>query len=257
MTNPELTAILRGFTREPIKIGRSGAEVSRFTRGGEVLYLKSSSDIADLRRECDVLTWMRGKLPVPDVLYWGERGSTAHLLTTAAHGVMSCGTDDTVTEPIGATILALADGLNTLQSVDIADCPFDATLDRKLEQALYNIEHDLVDMDDFEDGNDFDTPRDLHKWLCDNRPPEDLCFTHGDYCLPNVFIDGARAAGFIDVGRAGIADRYQDIALCVRSIGYNLRRKDSAPHVARLFDALGIEPNHAKIRYYILLDELF
>ena len=32
---------------------------------------------------------------------------------------------------------------------------------------------------------------------------EDLVFTHGDYCLPNVIIDGEEVAGFVDWGRAG------------------------------------------------------
>jgi len=66
--------------------------------------------------------------------------------------------------------------------------------------------------------------------------------------------------GFIDVDRGGVADKWQDIALCVRSLGYNLgeiaqAEKDKC--ICLLFSCLGLEPNWDKIKYYILLDELF
>lgn len=99
---------------------------------------------------------------------------------------------------------------------------------------------------------------DLYHWLIENKPSEELCFTHGDYFLPNIFIDGNFVTGFIDLGRAGIADKWQDIALCVRSIGYNLRNCDGKDrYVDMLFEHLKIEPDWEKINYYILLDELF
>jgi kanamycin kinase/aminoglycoside 3'-phosphotransferase-3 len=79
----------------------------------------------------------------------------------------------------------------------------------------------------------------------------------GRYCLPNVFIDGNAMTGFIDVGRGGIEDKWQDVALCVRSLGYNLRHTDKQKYVDLLFSHLGLQPNEEKICYYILLDELF
>ena len=85
---------------------------------------------------------------------------------------------------------------------------------------------------------------------------EDLVFTHGDYCLPNVFLDltGRRLTGFIDWGRAGIADRYQDLALAERSLRFNF-----GPGWERcLFDAYGLtHVDEAKLAYYRLLDEMF
>ena len=100
----------------------------------------------------------------------------------------------------------------------------------------------------------------LYYWLMANRPPEDIFFTHGDYCQPNIFIDGTKVTGFIDVGSGGIADRWQDIALCVRSLGYNLGEIEKAKkekYINLLFSHLGIDPDWVKINYYILLDELF
>lgn len=58
--------------------------------------------------------------------------------------------------------------------------------------------------------------------------------------------------------QAGNADKWQDIALCVWSIGYNLRNCDGKDkYVDMLFDYLTIEPDWDKINYYILLDEPF
>lgn len=61
-------------------------------------------------------------------------------------------------------------------------------------------------------------------------------------------------SGFIDLGRAGIADKWQDIALCVRSLKHNVQ---DHKYIDLLFKHLDIEPNYEKIKYYILLDELF
>lgn len=75
-----------------------------------------------------------------------------------------------------------------LQSIPIENCPFDNSLQIKLREALFNIENDLVDMDDWEENNRFKTPMELLEYLKQNQPKEiTLSFTHGDYCLPNIF----------------------------------------------------------------------
>lgn len=68
--------------------------------------------------------------------------------------------------------------------------------------------------------------------------------------------------GFIDLGRSGIADKYQDIALCYRSLKHNFEGRYGGKiyedfNADILFDKLGIEPDWDRIQYYILLDELF
>ena len=120
----------------------------------------------------------------------------------------------------------------------------------------------MCDMDNVEEstyGEDgFQNPADLLAWLEENRPEEELVFSHGDYCLPNIFIKDGHVSGFIDLGNCGVADKYQDIALCYRSLLHNYGEKeykDFKPEM--LFEELGIEPDWKKIKYYILLDELF
>ncbi len=51
---------------------------------------------------------------------------------------------------------------------------------------------------------------------------KDLVLSHGDYCLPNICATHKKVTGFIDLGRVGLDSKHQDIALCARSILYNL-----------------------------------
>ena len=77
--------------------------------------------------------------------------------------------------------------------------------------------------DDFDEVRAGHTAVDLFGELLATAPAdEDIVFTHGDFCLPNIILDrGAddevEITGLVDCGGAGIADRYQDIALAVRT----------------------------------------
>jgi aminoglycoside phosphotransferase len=93
---------------------------------------------------------------------------------------------------------------------------------------------------------------DIYRYLVEHKQEEELVFTHGDYCFNNYFSDGDDITSYIDMGRGGVGDKYQDVALCVRQ----LRNYDSK-YIDMLFEFLGVEPNYEKIKYYILLDELF
>ena len=225
----------------------------RISKGNDTWYLKTGEMNPEAYREYDMLQWLHNKLPVPEVLYWYEDTHTFHLLTSSAVGTMAC-TERGLSSSEEDVVAALADGLLQFQGVDISLCPITNCLEQRLEAALYNIEHDLVDMDDFAENGRFDTPMSLYNYLMKNKPDEELCLTHGDYCLPNIFITGTKATGFIDMGRGGIADKYQDIALCVRSLRYNtFGRNDNN----LLFRHMGLAPDWDKIDYFILLDELF
>ncbi|HVZ16245.1 MAG TPA: phosphotransferase, partial [Terriglobales bacterium] len=110
---------------------------------------------------------------------------------------------------------------------------------------------------DFDEERQGRTPRSAFGDLLATRPAdEDLVFTHGDYCTPNVLIDPERMTlnGFIDWGRAGVADRYQDLALAARSTAYNF----GSEWIPLFFEAYGLrEVDTAKVEFYKLLDEFF
>ena len=78
--------------------------------------------------------------------------------------------------------------------------------------------------------------------------------THGDFSLGNLLLDAdMRVTGCIDVGRLGIADPYQDIAIFWRSLaahGPSMQR--------RFFTAMAItDADPDRLAFHRCLDELF
>ena len=237
-------------------IGMSGARILIYP--DRVLKIQPQSVESD--REIATMGWLAGKLPVPDILYTETVDGTSYLLMSRLPGVMSC--DQSVMADPKQAVSILARGLQTLWQVDVSGCLAPHILEDKLRWAEYAVAHGLCDTENVEpdtygpDG--FSSPAELLTWLKEHRPQETPVFSHGDYCLPNVFVQGGRVSGFLDLGRSGISDPYQDIALCYRSLLHNYEEQphpDFRPDL--LFEALDLEPDWEKIRYYILLDELF
>jgi kanamycin kinase/aminoglycoside 3'-phosphotransferase-3 len=241
-------------------IGKSDSSVVIFD--DMVLKIQKQSQESD--NEHGIMMWLDGKLPVPRVLGFEKQEGYSFLLMSKIDGVMSCH-NFYLERPDELTML-LAEGLKMLWDVDVACCPFLSHLHVKLTQAQYNVQMGLVDVDDAQPETfgerGFKNPERLLQWLMDNKPEEELVLSHGDFCLPNIFLKEHKVSGFIDLGKMGIADKYQDIALCYRSLKKNLAgayggsvREEIDDKL--LFDNLGIAPDYEKIRYYILLDELF
>ena len=204
-------------------------------------------------------------MPVPKIIVAEAHDGYNFLLMTKLSGEMSCSYANL--KNIESTVIALAKGLKMLWGVDVANCPCVNSVHEKLIQARYNIDNNLVDVEDFNPETftteGFTDISGLYEYLEQNRPAEDLVFSHGDFCLPNIFVSGENVTGFVDWGNGGIADRWQDIALCVRSLKHNYiedglyNENDYQKYRQLFFHELGIVPNEEKIRYFILMDELF
>jgi aminoglycoside phosphotransferase len=235
--------------------GCSSSRVFKLSYGSSCSYLKSSSSlyVGEYRWEKEILAWLKGRLPVPEVLYYEETGDTVYLLISEIKG--TDGADPVFHKDIPGFIKIFAKGLKLIHSVDISDCSLYRNLDIKLKLVAENITKGIVAIDNFNEENIERTPEDIYEQLLQERPvQEDLVFTHGDYCVPNILIDNSKLSGFIDFGRAGIADRYQDLALAVRTIRYNFQEQK---YVDLFFKYYGLDNvDKYKIDYYILLDEL-
>lgn len=257
---PELNKILGDASFKMDTIGLSDSQVVLFTDK----VLKIQPDSPEARTEYAMMTWLSDKLPVPKCLYHTVAEGTDYLLMSKVEGAMAC-EDANMRDP-KMLVSSLAGILRELWRIDVSDCPVCWDGDRKLSLARTAVEHGTVDLDNVEPDTfgpgGFDNPRQLLTWLYDHKPEPEPVLSHGDFCLPNIFLENGRLSGLIDLGRSGVADRWVDIAICYRS----LRDNYSGAYGGRvypdfdpnsLFTALGIEPNWEKIRYFLLLDELF
>ncbi len=242
------------------KIGMSDSQVLLF----DDMVLKIEGQREESDNEYKMLTWLAGKLPVPKVICFERENGMNYLLMSRVEGEMLC--SDKMRKEPKQLVKMLAEGLGMLKNVDITNCPCKNTTDNKLRLAEIRVRNGLCSMEDAEPETygeqGFDSPKELLAWLKENKPQEQLVFSHGDYCLPNIFVKNQGISGFLDLGRSGIADIYQDIALCYRSLKHNFDGTyggwtEENFNAEIFFDALQIEPDWEKIRYYILLDELF
>lgn len=242
--------------------GMSDSEVILFD--DMVLKVQAADRMGEAANEYRMMQWLQGKLPVPKVLACEEENGKNWLLMTRLPGNMLC--DERYMKNPELLLQVLTESLKLLWAVDISHCPCVNNLDRKLQMARYNVENGLVDMDNVEPDTfgegGFQSPGHLLEWLEVNRPEEEIVLSHGDFCLPNIFANEEKPGGFIDLGKTGTADKWLDIALAFRSLSHNYSGRYGGKvyegfRAERLFEKLGLEPDYEKIRYYILLDELF
>lgn len=212
----------------------------------------------------EVMRWLAGKLPVPEVLCYERDETHQFLLMSRLKGKMAC--DPYYLERPKELIRLLAETIRMLWSVDTADCPRRRDPEYELQEARFRVEHNLVDVNNVEpetfgEGG-FRDPAALLAWLENNRPSYEPVLSHGDLCLPNILIDRGRIGGLIDLGETGIGDKWRDLALCCRSLRRNAQGAFGGkvyPNAREelLMEALGVARDAEKIRYYLLLDELF
>lgn len=151
----------------------------------EDMYLKvlgvNGAEFNSLRDEAMRLEWLSGRLPVPRVVASGSRGGYEFLLTEAVPGVPAH--DRSANRDRRGVASLVGRALRRFHSVPMADCPF---------------RHPVVGP----------------------TSSEDEVLVHGDYCLPNVLFD-ADGFHYLDVGEAGVGDRYIDIVAGIWSLRHN------------------------------------
>jgi aminoglycoside 3'-phosphotransferase-2 len=251
----ELWPRLQGYDFSEELIGRSGDQAFRLEAPErDPLFVKIIAGDANgrMQAEVDRLRWLAGA------------GAAAPRILMTAHGVdcdwlvMEClpGQNATISDDAPEIkVRAVAQALRDLHALDVAACPFDETLSVKIDRASRNVQYGLVDEDDFDQEHLGQSAAELFQDLQRLRPhAEDIVVTHGDASLPNFMICDGRFAGFVDCGRLGRGDRYQDIALACWSIRFNL----GAEWIEPFLRYYGIErADEKRMYFYRLLDEFF
>ena len=156
---------------------------------------------------------------------------------------------------IAANIVdALAAFMRRLHAIPVSECSFNSDHACRLARARERIEAGVVDVDDFDKEREGWTAEQVWEAMHRLLPlAPDPVVTHGDFSLDNLLIVEGKVVGCIDVGRAGIADRYQDLAVlwnCLEEFEPSLQE--------RLVAQYGIaDPDRRKLQFHLLLDELF
>ena len=255
---PAIAEKTAGKTYHTDGVGCSESEVLLFD--DMVLKIEKTGELAD--NEEKMMSWLYGKLPVPRVLGFAREDGKNYLLTERLRGYMAF---DAAFPDKKAVARILAKGLLAFWAVDAADCPVMHTLEEKLTVAKARM--DAGEFTHLPDGSasclGFSTLEGLYAYLNENCPAEDFVLSHGDYCLPNVLIAEGTFCGFLDLGRAGVSDRWSDIADCLWSMHYNfcelggMSVEAFEECKAAFFSTLGVEKDEKKIKYYDLLNEFF
>lgn len=256
---PEIARHTAGKDFHLDNTGLSGSTVAIY---GDMV-LKSEPVSEESENHLAMLRWLSGKVSAPQVLETALHDGFRWTLMTRISGEMACA--GTWREDPRRLVRVLADSMKRLWAVDVTGCPVDQSAKAKLVRARQRLAQgqmnmDLAEPDTFGEVG-FSSPAKLLRWLEEHIPACSPVLTHGDLCLPNLFLEDWALTGFLDLGRSGAGDRWTDIAICWRSLRDNFggHYGDAAEgfHPDELFDALGIEKDEERLRYYLLMDELF
>lgn len=253
---PELEEAYPGFSWALAHQYARHSVVYRLSRGeAPELFVKLSpvEHYPTLSAEADRMRWAGSHLPVPDVVDEGSNRSISWLVTSSLPGRE--GTHpDLVKHPADLTGI-LARGLRRFHdAARVETCPFDFRLDTALAHVRARLDAGHIDQTrDFHEEFAHLTPSTAVACLHSTRPEsEDLVVCHGDYCLPNIFIEGGQATGYLDLGELGVADRWWDLAVATWSLTWNL-----GPGFEELFlTEYGVALDPERSRFYRLLYDL-
>jgi kanamycin kinase len=205
-----------------------------------------------LRGEAERMVWAAPYVPVPKVVALEQLGNTTVLLTEALPGH-----DATLPgwrADLPALVRALGRGLRSFhEAVGEEWCPFRFDLTRALAHVEERVRGGGVRGAGFHDEHIHLTPAAALAELEATAPDdEDLVVCHGDFCPPNVLLQGGRVTGYVDLGELGAADRWWDVAVGAWSVGWNFG-KELEP---LFYESYGVIPDPGRIRFFRLLYDL-
>lgn len=218
---------------------------------GETRYLKIAQVTwtPSPEEEAERMRWAARYTQVPEVLEAGHDQEVSWLVTRAMRG------HDASWEGFRsgpeALVVHLARGLRRFHEIPVAACPFDFTLDAALALARQRLANGQIDPErDFHREHAHLGAAGAVETLERTRPTsEDLVVCHGDYCLPNVLLEGGRVTGYLDLGELGVADRWWDLSVASWSVTWNL-----GPGLEDLFlDAYGARRDNGRLAFFRLL----
>lgn len=255
---PALSDLTDGATRHRSDAGESGAEVWRLAwAGGDRAYLKwgQGQVAAAVAEEAARLAWLAGRVAVPAVRAFMATADQAWLLIDAMPGRTGDVWLADHPDALPGIIAGCATTMRQWHDLRVDQCPFDAGWRLRLSAARRNVAEGVVDTDDFDaDHNGWTAEVVLAEVESLVPATADRVVTHGDFSLGNILFDEkGQVTGMIDVGRAGAADPYQDIAILWQNLG-----EFGSEWQKMLLAQLGVTaPDLRRLHFHRCLDELF
>ena len=217
-------------------------------------YLKIGKGVAgqDSLDESNRLEWIGDKLPVPRILYRTEHEGWVYLLINELPGIPSH--EALAVLSVQTAIEKLAEGLRMIHALPTEGCPFDRILENELEESARRVNSPGLNVEAFVADTGANPGKVLDHLMTQAIPSSNLVFTHGDYCFPNLMLDGGRISGILDWGIAGIGDRHRDFLSCELTIKRNCG-EEWVPAFYEAYGATEVDPE--RIRFFWLLDRFF
>ena len=163
--------------------------------------------------------------------YFGRKGLGAavldyistdkdYLVTTRVAGE-DCTHPDYLSDPKRLCDL-MAERLRMLHETTATDCPIHR-IPTYLASVAEGFETGRIDLSYYEEDYGSITPQAAYDMVQAAAP----CLAHdtllhGDYCLPNIMLEGWRFSGFIDVGNGGVGERHIDLYWGAWTLAFNL-----------------------------------
>jgi kanamycin kinase len=221
-----LSQLTEGYTVSRYPWYETAAKIYRLEGENDALYLKliEGQPTRSLERESKILKWIDGRLPTPKLLYYAYENKVEYQLTSEVKG-----TPTYKVQPFerADAVKVLGETLKMVHSLDTDGCPINNRIENKLAQ--------------IEDASGLG-----------EMPDENLIFTHGDYCLPNIIMENASVRGVIDWDYGGLADPYVDFNSCIWSMGFNYGEQETKQKWTPLFlESYGLdELDEEKLAFY-------
>lgn len=234
----------------------SGAVYRLYGRvGAPDLFLKHGRDEVadDVTDEMVRLRWLAGHTSVPSVQRFARTRDEAWLLMSAIPGKTAYQVLEENADARFSVVDAIAAFLRRVHAIPISECPFNSDYTYRLSRARARIDSGLVDADDFDKERKGLTPEEVWEEMQHLLPfSAEPVVTHGDFSPDNLLMNEGDILGCIDVGRLGIADRYQDLAILWSRLG-----EFGSSLQERFFQQYGIaDMDCRKLQFHLMLDEL-
>jgi aminoglycoside phosphotransferase len=199
------------------------------------------------------MSWLASFSRVPEVLdVVDDPHSDATVLVSTALPGETAVADKWKANP-ATTVAAIGHGLRYLHDHAPVDrCPFSWSTGDRVEQARRRVAAATTQPSDWHPVHQELTVEEAMSILHSPPPLDTAVVCHGDACAPNTIIDHGLWTGHVDLGAAGIADRWADLAVATWSTEWNYGLGWDRP----LLDAYGVEPDPERTVYYRLLWDL-